>query len=132
MPRKSMPGELQLAVLLYIRRKLLKSEKQFAIGNHFVDKDGRSLLPDASALGDVYRRCIGGAVIEALIKLGLEPDASPTSHGYKTIMYTLGDNLPVTSGREKIQAVLNINNEQGFAATRQLIDEAVERLYKEN
>jgi hypothetical protein len=132
MPRDSMRGELQLAVLLYIRRKLLKSEKQFAAGNHFVDKSGEALPPNASALSDVHRRCIGGAVIEALVELGLESDASPTSHGYKTIMYTLGDELPATSGREKVQAVLDVNNKQGYAATRKLIDEAAERLYRMN
>ena len=132
MPRDSMRGELQLAVLLYIRRTLLKYEKQFAVGNHFVDNNGNALPPDASALSDVHQRCIGGAVIEALIKLGLEPDASPESHGYKAIMYTLGDNLAADSGRQKIQAVLNINNEQGFAATRKLIDGAIKRLYRED
>jgi hypothetical protein len=64
-----MRGELQLAVLLYIRRTLLKRETQFVIGNHFVDEKGRSLPPDASALPQVHRRCIGGAVIEALVRL---------------------------------------------------------------
>jgi hypothetical protein len=43
-------------------------------------------------------------------------------------MYTLGDDLPAKSGTEKIKAVLQVNNEKGFKATRKLIDGAVERL----
>jgi hypothetical protein len=126
-----MRNELTLAVLLYIKRRVLNGEKKFTVGYHFVDKDGQSLAPAASSIPKVAQRCIGGAVIEALVALDIEKDASSASHGYEVVMYALGDSLgDFPRGSDKIDAVMKANNEQGYTAIRKLVDDTAEKLYQ--
>ena len=126
-----MRNELTLAVLLYVQRRSLNNKKKVVAGHHFVDKEGRALPPDASSIPKVFQRCVGGAIIEALTELGLEKNASRSSHGYAVVMYALGDSLGTfASGSEKIAAVMKVNNEEGYDGIRSLIGNTAERLYR--
>lgn len=126
-----MRSELILAVLLYIQRRVLNNEKKFVARHHFVDKKGKPLAPDATSIPKATQKCIGGAIIEALVKLDIDKNASRSSHEYAVVMYALGDSLgSFPSGSKKIAAVMKVNNEQGYGEIYSLIEKTVEKLYK--
>lgn len=115
-----------LLLLKLIKNYILDKEDKFAKEHHFVDKKGKSLPIKASSIPHAAKRCIGGAVIEGLVVLGMDENASADSPGYKIAMYNLGDALgPFNSGKAKIRAVMKVNNEGGFAATHEMIDKAI-------
>lgn len=124
-----MQNELTLAVLLYIKRHLLDKESKFVIGHHFVDNEGKALTPIVSSIPRVAKRCIGGAVIEALVALKINTNASYSSKEYKVVMYHLGDSLGTfESGTAKINAVMRVNNKEGYIALMRLVDKVIEEL----
>ncbi|MDB5244231.1 MAG: hypothetical protein JWN18_101 [Parcubacteria group bacterium] len=123
-----MKVEVTLRLLKLIKMYILDTEEKFTTGSHFADKNGRPLEASVSAIPKVARRCIGGAVIEGLVALGIDNNASPESHGYKIAMYNLGDSLgSFQSGEEKIRAVMRMNNEEGFKATHSMLDKAIKQ-----
>lgn len=120
-----------LALLKFIKAEILDTEDKFTTRRHFRDKDGHSLPPDASSLPQVARRCVGGAVIEGLVRLNINKNASSSSKEYWDAMYCIGDVLgPFDSGTQKQRAVQKLNNELGFTEVHIVLDKAIAQLEK--
>lgn len=124
-----MKNQQTLLLFRLIKNYILDKEEKFTVGHHFIDKDGNALPPNASSIPHAAQRCIGGAIIEGLVALGIDENASSASHGYEVAMYHLGDALgSFPSGTEKIHAVMRVNNEEGFESVRKLIDATIREL----
>lgn len=128
-----MRGELALATLLYIKRRVLTHSKCFTTKDCFVDAGDNSLPPKAPSLPKVMRRNIAGAVIEALVELGIDENASDHSSDYFAVMHRLGEaarpDLANQNIKPKVEAVMQINNQKGYEGTLKLIEKTAAGLF---
>lgn len=136
MPRDSMRSELVVAILLYIKRVVLVREKYFTTKSCFVDKSGNPLPSQAASVPNVAQRNIVGAVIEALVELGLDANASERSTDYFAVMHQLGEsirsdlmNQPIMP---KLEAIMEINDKDGYAGVLKLVEKTAARLFFES